>query len=242
MSRAAPVTRNFVLVHGAWHGGWCYARVAAILRAQGHRVFTPTLSGLGERSHLAGLGEIDLSVHIDDIVGVIRWERLDEVVLCGHSYGGLVAGGAADRVPERIAALVYLDAIVPEDGKAMLDYLEPEMAAAFVRMAAEHGGTLPPVAAAALGVNAADEAMVDALCTPQPFATYTERLSLSGAHLGIARKIHVRATAWPGAERTARAHQRRAGEAGWAVAEVSGGHDLMLDAPDAVAQVLLAAL
>lgn len=239
MSRVA---RNFVLVHGAWHGGWCYARVATILRAHGHRVFTPTLSGLGERSHLAALGEIGLNVHIDDIVGVIRWERLDEIVLCGHSYGGLVVGGVADRIPERIASLVYLDAIVPEDGKAMLDYLEPEMAAAFVRMATEHGGLLPPIPAAALGVNAADQAMVDALCTPQPFATYTQRLSLAGAHPDVATKVHVRATGWPGAERTAQAHRRRATEAGWAVAEISGGHDLMLDAPDAVAQVLLAAL
>src|SRR5688500_14307656 len=103
MSPAAP-TRDLVLVHGAWHGGWCYARVAEALRASGHRVFTPTLTGLGERSHLASLGEVGLGVHIRDVLNVIRWEQLEEVVLCGHSYGGLVVGGVADAVPERIAS------------------------------------------------------------------------------------------------------------------------------------------
>ena len=91
---------TFVLVHGAWHGGWCYARVADILRARGHRVFTPTMTGLGERSHLAS-ADITLSLHVTDIVNVLRWEDLRDVVLCGHSYGGLVISGVVEAVPER---------------------------------------------------------------------------------------------------------------------------------------------
>src|SRR5277367_5938777 len=81
--------RAFVLVPGAWHGGWCYARVAEILRARGHRVFTPTLTGVGERSHLAQLGVVNCSTHVQDVVNVIKWEQLDDVILCGHSYGGI---------------------------------------------------------------------------------------------------------------------------------------------------------
>src|SRR5580700_6619085 len=115
---------TFVLVHGAWHGGWCFARVAEILRAQGHRVFTPTLTGLGERVHLAST-EITLSTHVTDIVNVVRYEDLHDVVLLGHSYGGMVISGVVEVVPERVGALVYLDAFVPENGESLLD-LVPE--------------------------------------------------------------------------------------------------------------------
>ena len=106
---------TFVLVHGAWHGGWCYARVAALLRARGHTVFTPTLTGQGERAHLLN-GAVNLSTHIEDVLGVFRCERLTDVVLAGHSYGGMVITGVADRIPERIKALAYLDAFIPETG------------------------------------------------------------------------------------------------------------------------------
>src|SRR6266550_8366608 len=95
---------TFVLVHGAWHGSWCWKRVRKALYAQGHDVFTPTLTGVGERSHLLARN-VNLDTHIDDVTNVIRWEELSDVVLCGHSYGGCVIGGVADRVPERIGAL-----------------------------------------------------------------------------------------------------------------------------------------
>src|SRR5947209_18837636 len=94
----------FVLVHGAWSGGWCYARVANLLRSRGHTVFTPTLTGQGERAHLM-TGAINLSIHIEDVLGVLRFERLDNVVLAGHSYGGMVITGVAERTPEKIKAL-----------------------------------------------------------------------------------------------------------------------------------------
>jgi pimeloyl-ACP methyl ester carboxylesterase len=199
-------------------------------------VFTPTLTGLGERSHLASLGAIDCSTHIRDVLGVIRWEQLDGVVLCGHSYGGLVIGGVADAMPERIASVVYLDAVIPEDGKSMLDHLDPQMAEGCRAAVVE--GLLPPFPAEMLGVNSADRAMVDALCTPQPFGTYTERLSLTGAHQAVARKAYVWASAWAGAQRVAETHYRQAADAGWETFEVSAGHDLMLDAPDDIARIL----
>jgi len=117
-------------------------RVADILRARGHRVFTPTLTGVGERSHLAHSG-VNCSTHIQDIVNVIKWEQLNEVVLCGHSYGGMVVGGVADALPERIASLVYLDAAIPENGKSLFDLMNaPEFASAILNGTVEHGGEL----------------------------------------------------------------------------------------------------
>jgi pimeloyl-ACP methyl ester carboxylesterase len=106
---------TFVLVHGAWHGGWCYARVARLLRAAGHDVYTPTLTGVGERAHLAALS-MTLTTHVRDIVNVLEYENLSDVILCGHSYGGMVITGVAAAAGERIRTLFYLDAFLPEDG------------------------------------------------------------------------------------------------------------------------------
>ncbi len=117
--------RVFVLVHPAWHGAWCWRKVAPLLRKRGHDVVTPTLTGLGERSHLAR-PEIGLDVHISDIINVLKYEDLHDVVLLGHSSSGAVITGVADRMPERIAHVVYLDAFVPEHGQAVLDLLTPE--------------------------------------------------------------------------------------------------------------------
>ena len=118
---------TFVLVHGAWQGGWCWKRVAALLRRSGQDVFTPTLTGLGERAHLLD-DKIDLDTHIQDILGVLRCEELSDIVLCGHSYGGVVITGVADKASEQIRSLVYLDALVPADGQTVVDILPPEIA------------------------------------------------------------------------------------------------------------------
>jgi pimeloyl-ACP methyl ester carboxylesterase len=111
---------TFVLVAGAWHGGWCWKRVRPLLRKAGHEVFTPTLTGLGERVHLLS-PEVDLETHVTDIVNVLKYEDLTDVVLVGHSYSGVVVGVVSHRVPERIAQVIYLDALVPENGKSIRD-------------------------------------------------------------------------------------------------------------------------
>ena len=115
---------TFVLVHGGGHGGWCYRDVAAILRSSGHAVHTPTMTGVGERSHLVG-PHVDLDLHIRDITNVLHYEDLTDVVLVGHSYGGMVITGTADRAAERIAALVYLDAANPVNGQSLVDVAGP---------------------------------------------------------------------------------------------------------------------
>src|SRR5271156_5185184 len=120
---------TFVLVHGAWHGGWCWQRVAAKLRSGGHNVFAPTLTGLGERVHLLRAG-IDLKTHITDVVNVMKWEELTDVVLCGHSYGGFIISGVAEAMSAQgmapaIRSIVFLDAFVPRDDEAVRDLTGP---------------------------------------------------------------------------------------------------------------------
>jgi pimeloyl-ACP methyl ester carboxylesterase len=178
---------SFVLVHGAWHGGWCYRAVAKMLRTKGHDVFTPTMTGLGERSHLLRRG-IDLDTHIDDILNVIKWEELRDVVLCGHSYGGVVVTGVADRIPDLVKAVVYLDAFVPEDGDNVMDYLGAERQAKILRDCEAHGG----IAVAApppefYGVNQADIEWVRRNLTPHPLGTLQQPIKLTGGHRKPAR-------------------------------------------------------
>jgi pimeloyl-ACP methyl ester carboxylesterase len=116
---------TYVLIHPAWFGGWCWKKLSPLLRAQGHEVFAPTLTGLGERAHLAR-PEVGLEIHVRDITNVIEYEDLHNVILVGNSSGGMVITGVADHMPERIARLVFLDAFVPMDGQSMLDVIPPD--------------------------------------------------------------------------------------------------------------------
>jgi pimeloyl-ACP methyl ester carboxylesterase len=117
-AQAQTSGKTFVLVHGAWHGGWCWRRVSDLLEKKGHKVFTPTMTGLGERSHLLD-AKVNLATHVTDILNVIKWESLNDIVLVGHSYGGAVVSGVAEQVPEAIGCLVFLDAFVPENGESV---------------------------------------------------------------------------------------------------------------------------
>ena len=185
---------TFVLVHGAWRGGWCYRGVARCLRQAGHEVFTPTLTGLGERAHLGALS-ISLSTHVEDIVSAIVCEEIDNVVLCGHSYGGMVVTGVAGRLPGKIRALVYLDAFVPESGKALWDYISEAEKSYFVSSAAG-GGLTAPIPAAAFACT--DPAWVDRRCGPHPIACFLEALTLKHPTLPRPQVVRVRRRLGPG--------------------------------------------
>lgn len=183
---------NIVLVHGMWMGGWIWRDVAARLRAAGHDVYTPTLTGLGERVHLAR-PEVDLETHIDDVVNVILYEDLRDVVLVGHSYAGIVVEGVADRLPERLARLVYLDTGPMGAGVAHLDFYSPEGRAYIEGVIEERGDgwRLPYPGAEALGEQAslaglsdADLALMQARATPQPYETMRQPLRLERAFAG----------------------------------------------------------
>ena len=134
----AAARKTYVLIHGAWHGGWCWRRVADRLTAKGHKVFTPTLTGLGERSHLLAKG-IDVSTHVTDVVNVVKWEGLKDICLVGHSYGGMPISVAAEALEGRIASFVFLDAFVPENGETPLDLVPPARADE-IRAAIARGG------------------------------------------------------------------------------------------------------
>jgi pimeloyl-ACP methyl ester carboxylesterase len=173
---------TLVIVHGGFGGGWEWTGVARGLRARGHDVFTPTLTGMGERSHLGP--EVGLAIHVEDVVAVLTFERLQKVVLCGASYGGMAVTGAADRVPDRIGLVAYIDALVPQDGQSGLDLLPEEFGDAARAVADEHGHGWVPTPSAVLppkGLIPEEEwaTYVDRL-RPQPLATFTEPIHLTG--------------------------------------------------------------
>ena len=225
---------DFVLVHGGWHGGWCWRKVARLLRARGHEVFTPTLTGLGERSHLL-TASVNLDTQIMDIANVIEFEDLDDVVLVGHSFGGMVISGVADRMAARIGALVYLDAFVPGDGDSLLS-LTTDGFRQFLSDGASAGGGLlsPPVSAEGFSVNPADRAWVDARCTPHPFAAFLQRLSLTGAWEMVPKRAYVYCDGWE-PNPFADLYARLAADRSWVTRAMHCGHDLMIDMPDELA-------
>src|SRR5215208_6284239 len=180
-SQAIRQPATFLLLHGAWHGGWCWQRVTPLLRQAGHAVYTPTLTGLGERVHLAHAG-VDLDTHIQDVLSVLEYGDLSNVVLVGHSYGGMVITGVAERAPERLAQLVYLDAFVPRDGQSLADLVGPEAGAqmqARTETLAENW-QLPAFPVRAFGVTAeADAAWVGAKLVAQPLMTFIQPIRVA---------------------------------------------------------------
>ncbi len=230
---------TFVLVHGAFHGGWCWSRVAEILRASGHVVFTPTQTGLGERRHLLSPG-ITLDTFVDDICAVLDFEELQDAVLVGHSFGGISISGVADRMPERVRHLVYLDSRILEAGQSMLD-ADPERSGAWQRIAQESGGfsIRPPPATYFDCPDPADVAWIARRLTPHPLGTFTSPLNLANPVIGNGRPCTYVACmdpVYPWLEPCRTWARRRAG---WGWAEVAAGHDAMVSAPAELAALLV---
>ena len=231
--------RTYVLVHGAWRGSWSWKRVRRQLQAAGHQVFTPTLTGLGERSHLAS-SDINLSTHIDDIVNLIRWEELSDVILCGHSYAGCVISGVADKVGERIKALVYLDAFLLENGESIMDLHSAELVegARQQALATGDGWKLAPIPSAVFNDNLNDREWIDAQSTPQPIGTFEERIRLTGQLMSVGEIAYIAATGYSGPFALPFSYERAKAK-NWRVSTIDCGHDVMLDRPDQLTQLLL---
>ncbi|MGY2049541.1 alpha/beta fold hydrolase [Methylobacterium sp. JK268] len=231
---------TFVLVHGAWHGGWCWRRVADRLRAAGHRVLAPTCTGLGERAHLLSRA-ITLDTFVQDVAGVLVAEELQDVVLVGHSFGGLAISGVADAAPERIRHLVYLDALLVEPGRAPFDILSPETVAARRRAAAPSGGvSLPAPPPEAFGVfDPADAAWLARRLTPHPLGTYESPLTLRHPlGNGLPRTyVDCNSPRYPTLDGV-KAWIRQ--QPGWNWAVLETGHDAMVSDPEATARLLVA--
>jgi pimeloyl-ACP methyl ester carboxylesterase len=228
---------TFVLVHGAWHGSWCWKRVRPALQALGHEVFTPTLTGIGERSHLLS-PHVNLDTHIDDVVNLIKWEDLARVVLCGHSYAGAVISGVVDRIPERIGALIYLDAFILEDGQSVHDTLPAAHRELQLDLAQRvgDGWKVPPIPAEVFNVNPADRVWVDSQCTMQPLATFQQPITLSAGLQAPISTTFILATGFH--DSPFPSFYDRAKVKGWATTAIDCGHDVMLDRPEQLTRVL----
>lgn len=232
---------TYVLVHGGGHGGWCYQRVARLLRGAGHDVYTPTLTGLGERSHLRN-ADVDLDLHIRDVVAVLQYEDLRDVILVGHSYGGMVITGVGDRAADRVGRLVYLDAATPVNGQSLVDVAGPVIEA--VRPMGEVVDGLElvllpaPDAGLLYGVtDPADLAWMADRLAGHPWQCFEQPLRLTNeAALWAIPQFHIVCTSTlPTRDRDLVAKARDEGRL-W---DIDTGHDLMITEPQAVADALL---
>lgn len=232
--------RTYVLVHGGGHGGWCYQRVARLLREAGHEVYTPTLTGLGERAHLLR-PEVDLDTHIADVIGLLKYEGLRDVILVGHSYGGMVISGIADRAPDRIGHLVYLDAATPVNGESLAMHAKAIMDGLRAGMQVVNGVELvmfPSVEMARyLGMKKPEDiAWVVERLTPHPWKAFAQPLRLTNeAALWKIPQTHIVCTSTLATRDRARMDQLTQGR----VWDIDPGHDLMITEPGKTADALL---
>jgi pimeloyl-ACP methyl ester carboxylesterase len=233
---------TFVLIHGAWGGGWNYQRVAEALRARGHVVYSPSLTGCGERAHLL-TGTVNLSTHIQDVVNLFKYESIEQAVLAGHSYGGMVITGVADRIPEKISSLVYLDAFLPGDGQSIWDINIPANTAKYLASAGDHGGlAVPSPPASFWNLNANDVPLYEKLTGPHPLACFTERLMLSGAGASIRKRIYVWASELGRPSPFKQFYDRCKGDPAWETHTLACGHEVMMDMPEKTLEILLSAI
>lgn len=228
---------TFVLVHGGWHGGWAWQKLAPLLtQATGRAVLTPTMTGLGDRHHLTHPG-ITPDLHVEDIVRTIEVAEAQDIILVGHSYGGFIITGVAGRMPERVRALVYLDAFVPDaSGQSAFGIGSPERAAE-VRRAAGDGFLVPPIGFERWSDNPENLALLRRRCVPHPLRCFGEGPTLTGREAEVTRRLYL----W------CRRHdpspfgpfyRRCAADPTWDTAQIDALHDAMLDAPQAVADAI----
>lgn len=233
-----PGGKTFLLVHGAYHGGWCWQFVAEHLRERGHRVYTPTLSGLGERARLLAQRPT-LDTFVYDLLEVIEAEGLDDIVLVGHSFGGAAVAGVTDRVPERIRHLVLLDALILPPNTAVSDQVAPDAFAHFAALAESSGGlAIPAPPAAYFGVTDPDQAVwLESRLTPHPLSTFTSPLHFDHPY-GAGRPVTFVACTDPVFRETARYAEQARHTPGWGYREIATGHDAMVSAPGELAELL----
>jgi pimeloyl-ACP methyl ester carboxylesterase len=230
--------RPIVLLHGAWQGGWVWKKLTPHLVAGGHSVYTPTLTGLGDRAHLA-YRDINLETHIQDVLAFLEMEDLSDVVLVGHSYAGFVMSAVAERAGKRLHSLVYLDAFVPENGKRMTDYLKPKEIREATIKAGQGSGFMTPIPLEALGVsNPEDLEWGTPRLVPQPFATLNQPIHLTLTDSKKRPHTYIACTNPATALFTQFADVVR-GDPQWNFYELSTGHQAMMSTPLELSQILL---
>jgi len=227
----------FLVAHGAWSAGWAWKKMHPLMRSRGHRLVTPTYTGLGERAHLAHPG-IDLDAHIDDMLAVLHYEDLTDVVLVGHSYGGMVATGVADRAPARIARLVYLDAFMPRNGEALFDLVSAEARAGMRKAANEAGdgwrippNPLPP------DTDQTDVSWIMPRRVMQPRKTFEQPVRLAGAGERLPR-IYIYCTRPSPGDVFRQFAERARSDPRWRSHEIDASHSPHVTAPAVLADLL----
>lgn len=228
----------FTLVHGMWHGGWCWKKLASLLRAAGHEVFTPTLTGLGERAHLH-YPDIDMNTHIQDVVNALEYEDLSDVILVGHSLAGFMVLAILEHVPVRIAHVVNLDGPLPVDGKSFKDLL-PDYWEDFRQRARASGDEwwAPPVSDWTFGVTGADLEWMRPRLTPHPLKTWETPLIFSNPKTRSIPRTFIHCTDGASPEEIAEREKECAGF-GWQYLSLPTGHDPMITAPQELVKMLL---
>ncbi|KAB8181544.1 alpha/beta fold hydrolase [Nonomuraea phyllanthi] len=216
---------TFILIPGMCHGGWCFDELAEQLRDHGHRTFPLTLTGLSERAHLLH-GTVNLDTHIQDVTEVLAAEDIHDAVLVGHSYGGMVITGVADRVPGRVSGLVYLDAMVPQDGDSCWSVVTDQERQWYADVV-ETGVAVRPLP------------FFDPRATPHPLASLFQPLRLTGGLAPSLRRVYVYAAGWTGESPFTPVYQRLREDPAWTTHALDSGHNLMRDAPLDLLKILL---
>ena len=234
----AGARKTFVLVHGAWHGGWCWRRVADLLEAKGHKVYTPTLTGLADRSHLLSK-DVVLDTHIADIVNLVTWEDLKDICLVVHSFGGFAGSGALEQVHDRVGSIVWLDAFTPVDGQVPADFISEFSRKGMAEAIAKGEPGYPPPPAKSFSLSEKDYAWIDSKLTRQPANIASQPLKLTGKRETIARKTYIRAPKYPQASFDKALAECRADKSWRTIVNDTSGHDVMIDQPGWLADVLL---
>ena len=231
---------TYLLVHGGFQGGWAYRRVARLLRGAGHEVYTPTLTALGERSHLAYV-QVNLDTHVADIGNVILWEDLEDVILVGHSYGGIVVTGVADRMPEKIASLIYLNAGLPANGKCMMDTINAERRAAVQKLADDEGDGYMVSSKLVLDTGIEDETtnkLFLSRTSAHPYPSLLQPIHLTGKYKDVKKKAYVLATKKI-SHHFKEYHEWAKQQPDWTAHELPTHHYPMVTAPDLTADLLM---
>lgn len=226
---------TFVLVHGAWSGGWGYKKTARLMRAEGHDVYVCTLTGLGERSHLSSPG-ITLSTHIQDVVNVFEYEDLTDAILVGHSYGGMVITGVSGRVASRIRTLVYLDAFLPENGQALWDIAGEQGRAFYINGQKKTPGLVTPMGIAATPADPDLAELRRRKLDLHPLLTLTEPVELDGSEQAIANHTYILATKQPNFQRF---YDKVKDDPAWKTSTIDTGHVVMMEDPEGLARLLV---
>lgn len=222
--------QTFLIAHGAWTGSWGWERVLPRLHAMGHRAYVPTLTGLCERKHLAN-PEVNLDTHIDDLVNEALYKDLTDIVLVGHSYGGIVATGVVERIPDRIKSMIYIEAFIPDDGMSFTDY-DPD---------SDYSADLipPPPVGPNDYLREDDARWAAPKVTPHPGGALRQKLKVTGAYERVPKKTFIVATGWDGP--FGHMSQKYRGAPGWEIHELPCGHDIPIDMPDELTALMVRA-